>query len=126
MPNEMATAQADLMSQMNTAAGETVTYRRGSDDVEITAVVGRTAYELIDQTGSALQTSSIDFIVAPADLVLDSVTVTPEPGDEIDRTIEGGATATYDVRPDGGLACFQLDPSRMQMRIRARLKAVTP
>lgn len=125
MPNDMATAQAALMSQMKTAAGETVTYRRGADEVELSAVIGRSAFEIVDQSGSAMQTTSVDFIIAPDDLVLDSETVTPEPGDEIDRPIEDGKTATYEVRTDGGLDCYQLDPMRTQLRVRARLKAVT-
>lgn len=124
MPSEMANAQADLIASLKTEAGETVTYRRGAGSVSITAVPGRSNIQVLDQVGSSFQESLVDFSIDIDDLVIDSVAVLPEPFDSIEREIEGGKTATYEVLADGGRACFDVDALRTQVRVHTKLKAV--
>ena len=43
MPDLLQTGADWLADQMKTHAGRTVTYRRGTDTVDVTATIGRTA-----------------------------------------------------------------------------------
>lgn len=64
--------------------GIPITYRRGDDSVELTAVVGQTATSLaIDEAGSQVRGSIRDYLVLPEDLVLDGAVTKPRPGDRI-------------------------------------------
>jgi len=76
-------------------AGETITYRRGDQVVELTAVPASSRYEQLDGAGQVIErTVAQDWLIDPATLILDEETTLPRAGDEIDRSI-GGQTATY-------------------------------
>ena len=124
MPSEMANAQADLISNLKTEAGETVTYRRGDGSVSLTSVVGRSSIQILDQSGSGYQETLVDFVFDIDDLVISSVAILPERFDTIERSIEGDKTATYEVLTDGSRAAYDIDPLRTQVRVHAKLKAV--
>lgn len=125
MPSHMANALAGLAKTLKSFAGETVTYRRGAGSVSLTSVVGRSGIQILDQSGSGYQETLVDFLFAIDDLVISSVAILPERFDTIERSIEGGKTATYEVLTDGSRAAYDVDPLRTQVRVHAKLKAVT-
>lgn len=109
-----------LADQMKAHVGRSVTYRRGGDSVTVTATIGRTEFELDDEFGVLQKFESRDFLIPAADLVLNSVTVLPERGDEIDET-QGGTTYTYEVMAPGKEPHFRFsDPYRRTLRIHTK------
>lgn len=64
-------------------AGVSVRYARGNDDVELTAVPGSHVSEDYGEDGIAVVSRMQDWLIDPVDLVIDSATVKPEPGDRI-------------------------------------------
>ena len=90
-----------MIGSLKTVAGTSVTYRRGSDTVPITALVGNTRIELSDEYGGTTVVGSVrDYIVQASDLVLSATTIEPQPGDQIDET-RGTDTYTYEVMHAG-------------------------
>lgn len=82
-------------------AGVSVVYKRDSDTVTITALVGDTRMELSADYGSTTVTSRVrDYIVNAADLVLSSVTVEPQAGDQV-RETRGSTTYVFEVMSAG-------------------------
>ena len=109
-----------LADQMKSHAGRSVTYRRGGDSVTVTATIGRTEFELDDEFGVLRKIESRDFLISAADLVLNSVTVLPERGDEIDET-QGSVTYTYEVMAPGKEPHYRFsDPYRRTLRIHTK------
>jgi hypothetical protein len=79
-------ALAAHVTTLNAAAGETVTYKRGSSTVSITAVVGQSQFDEVSTTGEIRPLSkTVDFLVKPSALVLNSATVLPQRGDQIEK-----------------------------------------
>lgn len=122
MPSDMAVAQADLLEQMQSASGESVTYRRGAHSVTITAVPGRKDRNEILDDGLSMATDELEWKIAPEDLVLNTVRVLPERGDEITRTV-GSGTHTYIVRSDGNIPAYRIDPMGTCLTVRTKLEA---
>ena len=109
-----------LADQMKTHAGRVVTYRRGTDTVDVLATIGKTEFEVDDEFGVLRRFESRDFLILAADLVLNSVTVLPERGDEIDET-QGTVTFTYEVMAPGKEPHFRYsDPYRKTLRIHTK------
>lgn len=109
-----------LADQMKAHAGRSITYRRGANSVTVTATIGRTEFELDDEFGVLRKIESRDFLIAAADLVLNSVTVLPERGDEIDET-QGSVTYTYEVMAPGKEPHYRFsDPYRRTLRIHTK------
>ena len=100
------------------SAGVTVTYTQGLDEVEIEAVPARTVADL-DLGDGVIRTAKVaDFILRSADLAVDSVPLTPEPGDRIVY-----ANAVYEVMSLGGAQ--HVEPIGMsQALIRVHTKEV--
>lgn len=111
MTNRLRTAAALLSRTLQRVAGETVIYRRGTEAVELTAVISRA-------DGAAEE--SRDFLLRPADLVLDGQLVEPAVNDVIDHD-DGTVTRSYDVCPvvDGG-GCFEYGALRETLRVHGR------
>ena len=82
--------------------GATVTLARGnSTSEEITAGIGTTAYDLIDEQGVVHRIESRDFLIAVGDYDVGAGPVRPARGDRIVETNDLGAF-TYEVSaPDG-------------------------
>lgn len=96
-----ASVYAVAFKTAKAVAGVAVTYQRDSDTVSITALVGDTRMELSADYGSTTITSRVrDYIVAAADLVLSSVTVEPQAGDQI-RETRGSTTYVFEVMSAG-------------------------
>lgn len=111
MANRLRTAAGLLSRTLQRVAGETVIYRRGTEAVELTAVISRA-------DGAAEE--SRDFLLRPADLVLDGQLVEPAVNDVIDHD-DGAVTRSYDVCPvvDGG-GCFEYGALRETLRVHGR------
>ncbi len=89
-------ALAFHVKTLNSAAGETITFKRGDDTVSLTAVVGQSQFDELSTTGEVHALSkTVDFLVKPASLVLSGSAVLPQRGDLIQRS-DG---SQYDVLP---------------------------
>lgn len=96
-----SSAYALAFKTAKAVAGVSVTYQRDSDTVAITAMVGATRMELSADYGSTTITSRVrDYIVSASDLVLSSVTVEPQAGDQI-RETRGSTTYVFEVMSAG-------------------------
>jgi hypothetical protein len=123
MANALSEALVDLLDNLKIEAGETVTYRRGAHSVSVTAVAGRKERNAVLDDGLAMATDELEFKLEPGDLVLNSVQVLPERGDEIVRTV-GTKTHTYVVRAESGLPCYSVDPLTTCLTVRAKREAI--
>lgn len=102
-------ALAAHVTTLNVAAGETVTYKRGSDSVSITAVVGQSQFDEVSATGEIRPLSkTVDFLVKPSSLKLSGSAVLPQRGDQIEKS-EG---SIYDVLPGTEGTAWQYSDGR--------------
>jgi len=86
-----------LQDRQKTWASRRVVYSRGAHQVELSATIGRTDFEIDSGDGFPIRTSTRDFLIHAADLVLDGVTVKPERHDRIQETDVDGSTILYEV-----------------------------
>lgn len=101
------------LDRLREQAGKTITYTRGASSVSLTAVVGQSAHEQLDETGMPITAQSRDYLIKASSLVLASVAVLPQQGDEI--TDSG---ATFAVRSVGSEAPWRYsDLSRTTIRV---------
>lgn len=86
---------------LESAAGETVTYIRGSQQTTgITAVRGKSQFEEFASEGEMrVQSKMTDWLIRVANLKLDGVAVEPERGDQI-KTADGQVFEVF-PGPDG-------------------------
>lgn len=98
MADLMSSGAAWLAAQLKSAAGTTVTYRRGNDEAEVTATIGDSSFEAANQAGVVERWESRDFLVSAADLPFGD----PERGDVIVEN--GNALAVeYEVATPRGV-----------------------
>jgi hypothetical protein len=116
MPDMLAAGAAWLTSQLNAAAGTTVTYRRGSDEAEITATIGRSDFEAADQNGVIENWEARDYLVPTDELPFGE----PLRGDVIVET-SGGLDLEYEVAAPRGVPVFRYgDAFRSIVRIHTK------
>ena len=109
-----------LTGRLNAHAGRAITYARGAASVELTATVGRTEFEQVDEYGVVHRTESRDFLVSAEDLILNAVEVLPAAGDVITED-DGTKTYTYEVMAPGGEPPWRhSDPQRVRLRIHSK------
>jgi hypothetical protein len=121
MPDMLAAGAAWLTSQLNAAAGTTVTYRRGSDEAEITATIGRSDFEAQDQNGVIENWEARDYLVPTDQLPFGE----PLRGDVIVET-SGGVDLDYEVAAPRGVPVFRYgDAFRSIVRIHTKQTAAT-
>ena len=109
------------LATLRGVAGATVTYERGADSVDVTATSGASRIEMTSGDGSFTVIPARDYMIAVDDLVLNSVAVTPAPGDKITEEC-GGITYVYRVLDLGSEPCYQFsDFGRTQFRIHTKL-----
>jgi hypothetical protein len=91
-----------LHQQRETHLVKSVTYCRGASNVTINATKGKTETNVVDREGVEVRGQIDDWIIKPAELVIDGVTVFPQQGDQIRDTVDG-QTVVYEVAkgPDG-------------------------
>lgn len=111
-----------LATAMRDNAGTAVTYRRGADALSLTAVRGRSEFEVVDPSGATFHVQTVDWIFRAQDLVIDGKRVEPERGDLIEVEDEDGFRRTYSLCETGGIQSYQLDPLRTSVRCRTKLR----
>ena len=102
MPDMLAAGAAWLTSQLNAAAGTTVTYRRGSDEAEITATIGRSEFEAQSESGVVENWESRDYLVPTSALPFGN----PVRGDVIVELVDG-LELEYEVAAPRGVPVFR-------------------
>jgi hypothetical protein len=90
-----AAAAAAMMKSLKSVAGTAVTYSRGTDSANLTAVPGRSDHEVTDTEGFSVTVQTQDWMIDVADLVLGGAATEPQIGDRV--TIRGGQS--YEVLP---------------------------
>lgn len=85
---------------------QSITYRRGSASVALTAVIGETQFvQEVDEAVIA-QWRGRDYFIAVADLMLGGETVTPQSGDRITQTVNG-TEKEYEVAGASPEPCYR-------------------
>lgn len=113
MPDLLADGAAWLSGQLTAAAGRTVTYRRGGDEADVTATIGRSQFESQNQSGVIENWESRDYLVEYGDLPYGE----PLRGDVIVETL-GGDLCEYEVSSPRGVPVFHFgDAFRSMVRI---------
>jgi len=116
VPDMLAIGSAWLAGQLKAAAGSTVTYRRGSDEAEVTATIGRSEFEAQSQGGVVENWESRDYLITYADLPYGE----PQRGDVIVETV-GGDLCEYEVSAPRGVPVFHPgDAYRSLVRIHTK------
>ena len=98
----LSDALAQHASRLIESAGECVTYTRGSDSVDVMAVIGGSDLEIEQRDGSVIQFRSIDFLIRISDLELNGELTTPARSDLITY-----AGKVYRVLPEPGLPHYR-------------------
>lgn len=84
MADKLHDALSWLQEKQHAYQSRSVTYKRGTDEVTLTALVGRTPFRTQYGVGrSQLIWSERDFVFVKADLILDSAAIIPAKGDRI-------------------------------------------
>jgi len=110
-----------LEEQRKAHLSRTVTYRRGTNSVEVAATVGETVFRLTEDYGAQVRVVRRDYLVAADDLVLSGQRLLPEAGDRIEET-DGDKVFIYEVMgPGGGEPDWRYsDPYRRTLRIHTK------
>lgn len=104
-------------------AGVTVTYTQGTGTVSVTARVGITRTEIVDQDSTTMEVQVRDWIIDVADLVISSAAVTPARGDTITETVNG-LVNVYAVLPVAGEETHRYsDATGKRWRIHSKLQS---
>ncbi len=122
MPDLLAFGMEWLADRLKAFAARSVIYRRGTEDVTVAAVIGRTLLKLDDGYGGVrMEWTDRDFLIRPEDLVLGANAVLPERGDTIRETVET-TTFVYEVMAPGKEPAWRWsDPHRRMLRIHTKL-----
>jgi hypothetical protein len=119
MGNQLASASAWLAAKLKAHAATEITYtRKGVAGDPFDAVKAQLEHELDDEFEIQERTRRFDWLILPADLVLDGNQVLPQTGDRIIE-VTGGDTITYEVAPvvDGEPPWRFTDQHRTQYRV---------
>ena len=114
---------AFLDAQRHQHLSRPVVYRRGTDEKEVQATIGKTEFEQVDDVGGAgliHRVESRDFLVRTAELDLGAGPILPRAGDQV-REMVGTAVFVYEVNAPGGQPPFRYsDPYRRVLRIHTK------
>lgn len=117
----MSRGMSMLKSQLQSAAGVSVTYTRGAYSVSLTAVVGRTVFASNLQGAARIEFGDRDYLIEAADLILNSATVEPVKGDRITEVVNGATMVFEAMIPSTGEPCWRYsDPARTILRIHCK------
>ncbi len=130
MPNPIQRALSAGVGALKAVNGVSVIIQRGSvqSAEAVTAIVGETEYEDIDDQGIVISAKSRDYLIAAADYVLgaDDIQTEPRNGDNIIETV-GSTNFVYEVCRIPGQKHFRpSDPYGTTLRIHTRLTRTTP
>lgn len=116
----LSDAVSGLMSSLQAAGGESVTYQYGDYPIVLNAVKGETDFQVETHSGAYEHVRSHDWIVKAAELSLNGQTLEPRKGDTIEWD-----NRVYEVMPVGNREIFEyLDPYRKIMRIHSKLRLI--
>ncbi|MFO0493652.1 MAG: hypothetical protein ACK51T_14625 [bacterium] len=111
---------AFLESQRHQHMTRSVVYRRGADEKEVQATIGKTEFEQADDAGLIHRVESRDFLVRTAELDLGAGPILPRAGDQV-RETAGLSVFVYEVNAPGGQPPFRYsDPYRRVLRIHTK------
>ena len=114
---------AFLDAQRHPHLSRPVLYRRGTDEKEVQATIGKTEFEQVDDVGGAgliHRGESRDFLVRTADLDLGAGPILPRAGDQVRETV-GTSVFVYEVNAPGGQPPWRYsDPYRRVLRIHTK------
>ena len=97
-----------------------VLYRRGTDEKDVQATIGKTEFEQADDAGLIHRVESRDFLVRTGDLDLGAGPILPRAGDQVRETV-GTTVFVYEVNAPGGQPPFRYsDPYRRVLRIHTK------
>ena len=112
-----------LDAQRHQHLSRPVRYRRGTDEKEVQATIGKTEFEQVDDVGGAgliHRVESRDFLVRAADLDLGDGPILPRAGDQVRETV-GTSVFVYEVNAPGGQPPWRYsDPYRRVLRIHTK------
>jgi hypothetical protein len=112
-----------LDAQRHQHLSRPVLYRRGTDEKEVRATIGRTEFEQVDDVGGAgliHRVESRDFLVRASELDLGAGPILPRAGDQV-RETAGTAVLVYEVNAPGGQPPWRYsDPYRRALRIHTK------
>jgi hypothetical protein len=100
--------------------GVPITYYDGDRNVDLVALRGRSAFEVLTAAGQIDSYESDDFICLAADLVIDGTPVLPIVGAVV-QIAAGGGYEKYEVLKLPGKKPYTLDPTRTVLRIHTKL-----
>ena len=114
---------AFLDAQRHQHLSRPVLYRRGTDEKEVQATIGKTEFEQVDDVGGAgliHRVESRDFLLRASDLDLGAGPVLPRAGDQVRETV-GTAVFVYEVNAPGGQPPWRYsDAYRRVLRIHTK------
>ncbi len=111
---------AFLDDQRHRHMSRSVVYRRGADEKEVQATIGRTEFEQADEAGLIHRVESRDFLIRAADLDLGAGPIQPKAGDQV-REQAGTQVFVYEVNAPGGQPPWRYsDPYRRTFRIHTK------
>lgn len=109
----LSSGAAWLAAQLKSAAGTTITYRRGGSEAELTATIGDSAFEAANQAGVVERWESRDYLITRDDLPFGD----PERGDEIIEA-DGESEVVYEVVTPRGVPLWHFgDAFRQIVRV---------
>jgi predicted nuclease of predicted toxin-antitoxin system len=108
-----------LNAALKITGGESITYRRGNDTIDITAVPVRTSQTDFSLDAEvALTARERDWIILTEDLAFGGQLALPQPDDAIGWIDSLGNLHTYTVLPRAGERCYRYtDQTLIQLRI---------
>ena len=111
---------AFLDAQRHQHLSRLVLYRRGTDQKEVQATIGKTEFEQADDAGLIHRVESRDFLVRTEGLDLGAGPILPRAGDQM-REAVGLSVFVYEVNAPGGQPPFRYsDPYRKVLRIHTK------
>ena len=111
---------AFLDAQRHQHLSRSVVYRRGTDEKDVQATIGKTEFEQADDAGLIHRVESRDFLVRTGDLDLGDGPILPRAGDQV-REVVGLSVFVYEVNAPGGQPPFRFsDPYRRVLRIHTK------
>lgn len=117
MADMLQVATGWLSDVFQESVARNITYTRGAYSVAFAATLGRTLFNLQDQSGLRMQWGDRDYIFPAALLILNSASVKPAVGDRIADSVDG---ATYEVRAPQGEATYRnSDAGGIDLRVHA-------
>ena len=120
MADLIRTACDWLQGMRQKHAAATVTYCRDGASAEVQATLGKTEYQVADESGLTVQAVATDFLISADQLVLDGIRTLPRMGDRI-RLADGDQVKVYEVLDLAGGGHYRpSDPYGQTLRIHTK------